>query len=375
MKPKRKVYGKEFNKNNQKRFGPKSLSTTKSLSPSKSLNPKNINANKKSHSYKNLQASNRPIANNKSITNNHNVYSNGFNLTAGSNNNYHNKDLSIKNPSKNSFSKKNSAIKSSSKIDAKKINRTKKSFSQSNNPNNGFKKSFQIKSINLEQYKHFKGVYYDSSGFNSYKKGLSLYTKSVDFKSVYGEKIININDEAYRFWDPKRSKICSAIHNGISQIGILPGKRVLYLGASSGTTVSHVSDILGEEGIVFAIEFSDIPAKKLYFLSLQRENILPILADARYPKSYFPITGICDVIFQDISQKDQIDIFFENCKIILKDGGFGILSLKTRSIDVRLSPKAVFSKIKPILEKNMTLVDYRCLEPFEEGHYIFVLKN
>ncbi len=241
------------------------------------------------------------------------------------------------------------------------------------------------KARTFEQFRHFKGIYFDSSNsiysnatsskFASHKRGLLLYTKSKSFRSVYGEKVIEYQGEPYRFWEPKRSKICSAIHCGISQIGMIPGKRVLYLGASSGTTVSHVSDILGDEGVVFAIEFSDIPAKKLYFLAEERNNILPILSDARNPKSYFPITGICDVVFQDISQKDQVEIFFKNCNLILRSGGFGILSLKTRSIDVSLSPKAVFSKVKPILEKEMTLVDYRSLEPFEEGHYIFVLKK
>ena len=38
-----------------------------------------------------------------------------------------------------------------------------------------------------------------------------------------------------------------------NQIGIGPGYIVLYLGASSGTTVSHVSDIIGEKGSVFSL--------------------------------------------------------------------------------------------------------------------------
>ena len=31
---------------------------------------------------------------------------------------------------------------------------------------------------------------------------------------------------------------------------------MLYLGAASGTTVSHVSDVVGPEGMVYAVEFS-----------------------------------------------------------------------------------------------------------------------
>lgn len=49
----------------------------------------------------------------------------------------------------------------------------------------------------------------------------------------------------YRAWNPFRSKLAAAILGGIDQIHIKPGVRVLYLGAASGTTVSHVSDIVG----------------------------------------------------------------------------------------------------------------------------------
>ena len=37
---------------------------------------------------------------------------------------------------------------------------------------------------------------------------------------------------------------------------VKPGARVLYLGAANGTTVSHVSDIVGPTGFVYAVEFS-----------------------------------------------------------------------------------------------------------------------
>lgn len=49
----------------------------------------------------------------------------------------------------------------------------------------------------------------------------------------------------YRAWNPFRSKLAAAILGGVDQIHIKPGAKVLYLGAASGTTVSHVSDIVG----------------------------------------------------------------------------------------------------------------------------------
>jgi fibrillarin-like rRNA methylase len=49
----------------------------------------------------------------------------------------------------------------------------------------------------------------------------------------------------YRVWNPFRSKLAAAIVGGIENLWIAPGNKVLYLGAASGTSVSHVSDIVG----------------------------------------------------------------------------------------------------------------------------------
>ena len=49
----------------------------------------------------------------------------------------------------------------------------------------------------------------------------------------------------YRAWNPFRSKLAAAILGGIDNIHIKPGSKILYLGAASGTTVSHVSDLVG----------------------------------------------------------------------------------------------------------------------------------
>lgn len=79
-----------------------------------------------------------------------------------------------------------------------------------------------------------------------------LVTKNlVPGESVYGEKRIAIEgDEAdtkveYRVWNPFRSKLAAGVLGGLDDIFIAPGKKVLYLGAASGTSVSHVADIVG----------------------------------------------------------------------------------------------------------------------------------
>lgn len=85
-------------------------------------------------------------------------------------------------------------------------------------------------------------------------QGDALVTRNMVFgESVYNEKRIAIQDPnsesnsakiEYRVWNPYRSKIAAAVVGGVSDIFIKPGAKVLYLGAASGTTVSHVSDIV-----------------------------------------------------------------------------------------------------------------------------------
>ena len=49
----------------------------------------------------------------------------------------------------------------------------------------------------------------------------------------------------YCVWNPFRSKLTAAILGGVDKIHIKPGSKVLYMGTASGTTVSHVADIVG----------------------------------------------------------------------------------------------------------------------------------
>jgi len=204
-----------------------------------------------------------------------------------------------------------------------------------------------------------------------------LYTQSLDPGfSIYGEKLIRAGKFEFREWNPNRSKLGAAIHKGISQIGIKPGSLVLYLGAASGTTVSHVSDVVGKEGFVFAIEFSPIVLRNLVFIAERRKNIAPIFADVNHPDDYKDkVSEKVDVIFQDVSQRNQVEIFLKNCNVFLKKGGFGLLALKARSIDVTKKPKDLFNQVREELEKTITVADYRVLEPFEKDHALFVCKK
>jgi fibrillarin-like pre-rRNA processing protein len=164
----------------------------------------------------------------------------------------------------------------------------------------------------------------------------------INGNSVYGEKIVKYEDIEYRLWDPFRSKLAGAILKGLRENPIKESSKVLYLGASTGTTVSHVSDIVGNNGIVFPVEPSVRVARELLEnVSSKRNNIIPILSDARNYLKYYGYFGIVDVVYSDIAQPDQTMIAIDNSKSYLKDNGDLLIIIKTRSIDVLTDPKIV----------------------------------
>ncbi|MEM4336780.1 MAG: fibrillarin-like rRNA/tRNA 2'-O-methyltransferase [Candidatus Woesearchaeota archaeon] len=218
----------------------------------------------------------------------------------------------------------------------------------------------------IKEYR-LKGIFSDDKNF--------FTINLVPGTQVYGEKLVKQEGIEYRCWDPKRSKLGAAISKGISQIGLKPGYCVLYLGAATGTTVSHVSDIVGREGFVFAVDCAPRVVRDLVFVSEKRKNILPILADANIPYSYIHLVPEVDFIFQDVAQRNQIEIFLKNVDLYLKDEGFAAIAVKARSIDVSKKPKEIFEMAKKELEKNVIIVDYRTLEPLEKDHAFFVCKK
>ena len=170
--------------------------------------------------------------------------------------------------------------------------------------------------------------------------------------TLYGEKLISRDGNEYRTWDPFRSKLAAAyiegLHFEFSNVG-----NVLYLGASTGTTVSHLSDIVGQSGKIFAVESSTRVARELISnVSSKRTNVIPIIEDARKPRSYFSIYDKMDLVYCDIAQPDQTTIAIDNCKIYLKEAKPMLLVIKTRSIDVTMSPKNVISQEIKKLESN-----------------------
>jgi len=209
----------------------------------------------------------------------------------------------------------------------------------------------------------------------------ALVTKNMaPGESVYGEKRISVEDPAeegkkieYRLWNPFRSKIAAAVLGGVDNIWIKPGAKVLYLGAASGTSVSHVSDIIGPTGVVYAVEFSHRPGRDLINMAKKRTNVVPIVEDARMPLKYRMLVGMVDVIFADVAQPDQSRIVALNASYFLKVGGHFVISIKASCVDSTAAPEAVFaSEVNKLKKDNFKPQEQVTLEPYERDHAVVI---
>lgn len=206
-------------------------------------------------------------------------------------------------------------------------------------------------------------------------------------ESVYGEKRISVENSQvpsvdgeidgltkteYRVWNPFRSKLAAGILGGLDEIFIRPGNKVLYLGAASGTSVSHVADIVGPKGIVFAVEFSHRSGRDLINMATHRTNVIPIIEDARHPLRYRMLVSMVDVIFADVAQPDQARIVGLNAHNYLKVGGGVVVSIKANCIDSTAAPEQVFAReVQKMKEEKIKPFEQLTLEPYERGEIGF----
>ena len=190
---------------------------------------------------------------------------------------------------------------------------------------------------------------------------------------VYNEKLLNVKGVEYRIWNPFRSKLAASIMNGLKDFPFNKKSDVLYLGVSTGTTISHISDIVGQDGIIFGVEHAARVARDfLDRVASHRKNIVPIIQDARKPEEFFSVYKKVDVVYVDIAQPDQTDIAIENCKLYLKSGGYLFLIIKTRSIDVTKDPKRVIKNEIKKLESLFEIKQTIDLHPYDKDHAMVV---
>ncbi|KAK6540104.1 Small subunit processome complex component [Orbilia ellipsospora] len=223
----------------------------------------------------------------------------------------------------------------------------------------------------------------------STKEDLLVTKNLVPGESVYGEKRISIDAPVeskdgevgvptkieYRVWNPFRSKLAAGILGGLDEIFIKPGGKVLYLGAASGTSVSHVADIVGPTGCVYAVEFSHRSGRDLINMAKKRTNVIPIIEDARHPMKYRMLVSMVDVVFADVAQPDQARIVGLNAHLFLKDNGGVVVSIKASCIDSTAAPEAVFAQeVKRLRSERIKPLEQLTLEPFERDHCAVVGK-
>ncbi len=193
-------------------------------------------------------------------------------------------------------------------------------------------------------------------------------------RRVYGEKLIKLSGSEFRVWNPYRSKLAAAIKKGLKNFPFHKGAKVLYLGASTGTTVSHLSDIVGTEGVVYAVESSPHVMKNFVQNCEPRENVVPILADANKPDEYNEICEV-DVVYEDIAQPNQDEILIKNAERFLKYGSIAMVAIKSQSIDVTKKPEEIFKQFLQNIEPYFNILEKINIEPFDKDHLFVVLEK
>ncbi len=199
-------------------------------------------------------------------------------------------------------------------------------------------------------------------------------------RKVYGEELVRSGGKEYRIWNPYRSKLGAAIAKGLKELPIASGSTVLYLGAASGTTASHVSDIVGEEGIVYCIEFAKRVMRDLVSVCESRPNMIPLLADARMPQAYAHVIaeesrGSVDCIFEDVADAEQVRIMRTNAQSFLASEGSALIAIKSRSINAVADPKQVYVQAESDLSHDFSILQKIELAPFELDHLFLNLKK
>jgi len=223
--------------------------------------------------------------------------------------------------------------------------------------------------VKVKSHPQFEGVYVVEAA-----EGRKLATENlVPGVKVYDEDLYKIKKTEYREWNSYRSKLAASIEKGIKEITVENGDNVLYLGAASGTTPSHVSDIVGGKGKVFCVEFSARVIRELVEVTALRANMIPIMADARTPSSYRPYLETVDTIYCDVAQPEQAKLLVDNAHAYLKEKGKIMIAIKARSVDVTMEPTEVYKHEMGVLESGgFEIIDIKDLAPFDKDHAMIV---
>jgi fibrillarin-like pre-rRNA processing protein len=226
--------------------------------------------------------------------------------------------------------------------------------------------------VEIRKHPEFHEVYL-SGPYNN----LKVYSRNLTpGYNIYGERRIEYKGIEYREWDPYRSKLAAVILQHPKTNFLKNIQTCLYLGASSGTTISHFSDIL-IGCIIYGVEFAERSIRQLIQNIRNRDNIIPILGDARFPQSYArSIFTKIDLIYQDVAQPNQAEIAVSNGNYYLKDEGLIILAIKSQSIDSVSKSEKVYKQEKEVLEvSGYEIIESVNIHRYAANHIVLIVKK
>ena len=229
--------------------------------------------------------------------------------------------------------------------------------------------------IKVKPHPKFDAIYQITLDDGAHRLGTKNFAPG---RSIYGERLIKCDGVEYRVWDSFRSKLAGAIIKGLKAVPIVPGSKVLYLGAASGTTPSHVSDIVGEAGHVYCVEFAQRSLRELVTnVVAYRPNMSPFLADARMPQKYAMfIPGKVGTIYCDVATSEQAKVLADNADVLLKPGGWVMQAVKSQSIDVSKSPEEIYRQEAHVLEnRGFHIEQVVDLEPYDKAHAMILAQR
>lgn len=183
---------------------------------------------------------------------------------------------------------------------------------------------------------------------------------------AYGEPVV----DGWRRWSVDRSKVAGMLERSMP-LEVGPDSRVLYLGAASGTTVSHVADVVAH---TYAVEFAARPARDLLDVARERDSLYPLLADARQPTQYAHVVeSDLELVIQDVATRGQAAVALANRQFLADDGQLA-LAIKARSEDVAREPEDVFESVLEELETGYEIVETAHLEPHHVDHLAVIAR-
>ena len=175
--------------------------------------------------------------------------------------------------------------------------------------------------------------------------------------------------QGWDVWNPYHSKLSAYLMAGGKNWPFKKNSKILYLGSAEGNTISYLSEICLTNNIT-AVEISAVAMAELLVLAKTKENIIPCLEDAHFPEKYRIQANNPEIIYQDIAQNDQVDIFIRNCNYFKPECAF--LMLKTQSISGK--NKTIFEDTKIKLNEIFKNVEIININKWAKGHSAYYME-